>query len=691
VSSTTDGTGDEHEFTMSVDLAVLESLGINLYSNAAAVLSELVANAYDADANKVSITWKPDVVIVADDGRGMDKIQINKRFLKAGYKKREVEGTTSPIFTRKFMGRKGIGKLSVFSIAEVVEVFSMIEGGSSLGLRIDLRDLQSSIKAGTAYHPVPIDVPAEHQRRGTVLVLSRLKSKRAAITAAALRKRLARRFDVMDERTPEAGGFCIEVDGQRLTWADRQELKKLEFIWEFGASRLPDTALPSDVTRFVVDGAVHAGNDWAIRGWFGTAKRPTDLTEDEEAGSLKNIIVLARGRPIQEGILEKLDFSRIFGSYVTGQIEADFLDLDDPNYDDIATSDRQRLIEDDDRVVALRDFLREAFVRAADQWSALRPKKEAKDALEKFPRLREWVDARPTDQRDHAETMIGTIASLTLERKQEKDRFDLFRSGVLAFERIGLRKVSRDLEALGEVQAEQLLDLLGRQDDYETGLWADILRSRVDAISQMRNLADANEKEKVLQKHVWQHLWLLDPAWERATTDAMMEEDLRRLHPEFRPLDKNGKPIEGRIDIRYVNNSGRHVIVELKRYRRKVDVEELVEQGRKYYKALKSVLTQQQQDRPDDIEVVFVLGGKPSAKNDVKGDAERFISDRLGEINARYVLYDALIRNAQVQYEEYLKASDRVRSLEQLLGTLREVDGGDAAAEDGAGLDASTP
>jgi hypothetical protein len=39
-------------YTMTVDLSVLEALGINLYSNAAAVLSELVANAYDADATE---------------------------------------------------------------------------------------------------------------------------------------------------------------------------------------------------------------------------------------------------------------------------------------------------------------------------------------------------------------------------------------------------------------------------------------------------------------------------------------------------------------------------------------------------------------------------------------------------------------------------------------------------------------
>lgn len=158
---------------------------------------------------------------------------------------------------------------------------------------------------------------------------------------------------------------------------------------------------------------VDAEKGWRIRGWIGTAKRPNDLKNDEDAGSLKNIIVLARKRPIQEGIIEKLDFSRIFGNYVTGQIEADFLDVDDQ--DDIATSDRQRLIEDDPRVVALQKFLRERFLEASDKWTEIRPKKKAKDALERYPLLKEWVESRPAYQQVPAAAMIGTIAALDFE------------------------------------------------------------------------------------------------------------------------------------------------------------------------------------------------------------------------------------------------------------------------------------
>ena len=44
------------DLVMTISLNALEHLGINLYSNIPAVLSEIVANAWDADASMVSIT-----------------------------------------------------------------------------------------------------------------------------------------------------------------------------------------------------------------------------------------------------------------------------------------------------------------------------------------------------------------------------------------------------------------------------------------------------------------------------------------------------------------------------------------------------------------------------------------------------------------------------------------------------------
>ena len=664
---------EDHKYTMSVDLAIIESLGINLYSNAAAVLSELVANAYDADATTVSITWKKDddqdVVEVVDNGCGMNLDDINNKFLVTGYKKRQVEGSTSQRWQRPFMGRKGIGKLSVFSIARDVRVYST-KNTESLGLRIEIEKLEERIKTKSDYHPDPIEVPGEYRSEGTVIVLSNLNRKRAHLTVAALRKRLARRFDVLDP-TPEAeGGFKIYINDARVTYKDRQDLKKLEYIWEFGQPTLPDTALPDSIIKYVLDNQLPPpfGND-TIDGWFGTARVPSDLTQDEEAGSLKNIIVLARKRPIQEGIIEKLDFSRVFGNYVTGQIEADFLDQDDE--DDIATSDRQRLIEDDPRVVALQQCLRTAFKTASDTWNRERPKRKAKEALIRHPQLREWIERLPQWQQDSARRMIGVIESLPMEKRSEhENRVSLYRAGILAFARIGLRETAEQLDSLSDVSAESLLTLLGNQDDYEAALWADILKSRIQAISQFKCLTRTDEKERVLQEHLFDHLWLLDASWERATGSERMEEDLRNIDPETFPEDLEGKEILGRIDIRYASVSGLHVIVELKRYSVSPRIQDLESQGRKYLAALKSVLSKRQEAHRG-IEVVFVIGSHPRVTDRGAFDTdEQAIAHSMTAIDGRYVLYDELIENACKQYGEYFEASKSGQELDKLLASL---------------------
>src|SRR5689334_16782179 len=102
-------------FALTISLNVLEHLGINLYSNVPAVLSEIVANAWDADAEVIHVTWdRNDRIVIHDDGTGMTPDEVNDRFLTVGYRRRDEQpGATTK--NRHPMGRKGIGKLSLFS------------------------------------------------------------------------------------------------------------------------------------------------------------------------------------------------------------------------------------------------------------------------------------------------------------------------------------------------------------------------------------------------------------------------------------------------------------------------------------------------------------------------------------------------------------------------------------------------
>ena len=76
---------------MTLSLNVLNHLGINLYSNVAAVLSEVVANAWDADATLVEIDIDKSAgrITITDNGIGMTTKEVNDRFLTVGYQRRQ--------------------------------------------------------------------------------------------------------------------------------------------------------------------------------------------------------------------------------------------------------------------------------------------------------------------------------------------------------------------------------------------------------------------------------------------------------------------------------------------------------------------------------------------------------------------------------------------------------------------------
>lgn len=70
---TEDTAGDGEGYRLAVGLSSLNHLGVNLYNSVPAVVSEAVANAWDADATEVRIDIKSDSVTITDDGHGMTR------------------------------------------------------------------------------------------------------------------------------------------------------------------------------------------------------------------------------------------------------------------------------------------------------------------------------------------------------------------------------------------------------------------------------------------------------------------------------------------------------------------------------------------------------------------------------------------------------------------------------------------
>ena len=644
-------------YEMTVDLNVVEHLGINLYSNIAAVLTEAVANAWDADAEQVEIEVDPNHkwIAISDDGVGMSVADINDKYLRVGYRRRDdgTDGSVTAKRKRPVMGRKGLGKLSLFSIANVIDVQSA-KNGEAHGLRMTVEGIRQSLERGDrSYRPEPLPREEIEVSQGTRIVLKEIKRTRLTPGVTALRMRLARRFSIIGE----LHRFRVAIDGESITAADRGDLSIAQFLWAFGDYQPPPSAIPNVVeSEHLPERSPDWEKSWAVRGWLGTARKPKQL-DSKEAGNLNGIVVFARGRLFHENILDKVNDGRLYTKYLTGQIEAEFLDRDDRP--DIATSDRQRIQEDDPRYEALLSFLRSSLSLVEKRWTDWRRKHEVKRAKEVSPALGEWLATLPEGHKATAEKLIARLSALPID--EDDDRKLLYRHGILAFERMRLRGSTTEfVDNLENV--DKLLRVLADRDALEAALYRDIVKSRLEAVREFQGLVDKNVIEKVLQQYLFDHLWLLDPAWERATGSELIESRLREVGVITDDLTEKEKL--SRVDIAYRTNAGKHIIVELKRAGRALKLLDLVAQGQTYVDKLKKILLKQVDGFPD-IEVVFVLG-KPIQE---QADNPERLKASMTAVSpgSRVIYYDTLIRGAEEAYSEYLKASKKLDLLEGIV------------------------
>jgi hypothetical protein len=611
----------KHKYKMRLSLNVLNHLGINLYSNVPAVLAETVANSWDADAENVWIDIDPQEsrIVIADDGHGMTEEDINDKYLLVGYERRSQPGEAiTPKWNRPVMGRKGIGKLSLFSIADTIRVASAKDGAAS-GLEMSLPAIRAVIqdKEGT-YHPKPLGEGDLTISNGTRVELLDFR-KGLHQTEKALRRRLARRFSIIG---PEHH-FAISVNGNPISIEDRDYYHKLQYLWHFGDMGKEYASFCKNLEH------QEPRSPKLISGWIGSVHKVGDL-RDEFGENLNRIVIIVRGKLAEEDILEDFGESGIYSKYLIGEIHADFLDQDDE--EDIATTSRQAIIEDDPRYQQLKEEIQKELRHIWNRWTGLRTEQGAKVALEN-PIIKEWFETLGSDDRKRARGLFGKINQITVDK--EDDRRTLFKHGVLAFESL---KYKQNLDALENIDVEnisQFIEVIGHLDDLEATLYHQIISGRIKVVRALNERVEENALEKVLQRYLFDHLWLLDSSWERATTTEFMEGQIAKAFGKINAgLTKEEE--KGRVDIKYRTTAGKHVVIELKRAGLILNTDDLLPQVRKYRSALKKIL--REIDEPDGpIEIVCVVGRELRDWSDPDG---RSVSDgQLKGLDARVILY----------------------------------------------------
>ena len=114
-----------------VDTHLFRELGELLVGRDSTALIELIKNAYDADATKVTVYGEQldnpsqGRIVIADDGIGMDLAIFQKGFLRIASRLREHGERKSALFNRQYTGAKGIGRLASHKLARKLQVDSV--------------------------------------------------------------------------------------------------------------------------------------------------------------------------------------------------------------------------------------------------------------------------------------------------------------------------------------------------------------------------------------------------------------------------------------------------------------------------------------------------------------------------------------------------------------------------------------
>jgi len=653
-------------FELTISLNVLEHLGINLYSNVPSVLSEIVANAWDADATVVDVQWDraSSRIVIKDNGVGMTPDEVNNRFLKVGHRRRDDQpGPTA--LGRLPMGRKGIGKLSLFSIAGTVNIETAKDGYRS-AFRMRLDDIRNQVVrqggSGT-YQPQVLDPGAIDFDHGTRITLTELRHRQTSATSRALRKRVARRFAVFGE----GYDFKVFVDGKEVVAADRDYYNKLQYLWTYGEQ--PEvTTLATNVEHIESRIGTNSEGPLTVTGWLGTVKESRQL-KDEEGDNLNRVAIFIRGKMAQEDILGDFSERGVYAGYLIGELKVEGLDqYDGPGTErdeDAATSSRQRLVEDDFRYVALRDFVGRELKHIQGKWSDLRAEDGATKALE-IPGVRDWMQGLKPPVRTKARKWLGKLNRIKMDDVDEQKQ--LIKHAVLGFEFFRLHENLDALDAISDDTLPAALEIFQELDGLEANLYGQIVQQRIKVIKTLQEKVDENALEKAIQKYLFDHLWLLDPSWERAEGTQVMETRVKSMFEDIN-ADLSDDEKQGRLDIGYRKTAGENVIIELKRPDRVVGRSEMLDQSEKYLSGMMKLL--QAAGTPHEpIEIVFVLGQEPREWKNPEGKTR--VMNQLKENHTRVVFYDQLLSNAEKSYSDYLTQRGIVDTLGQVIAAIED-------------------
>ncbi len=171
---------DKDNIRFSVDAGVIDRLGTELVARQETAVSELVKNAYDADAKEVVLTFENSdttggTLTIEDDGVGMTREQLVNGFMRISSTDK-LHNPLSIRYNRKRSGQKGIGRFAVQRLGEKLTIISQTkETNDAIELTIEWKNYKGDTDLISISNK--INHKPKQREEGTTLIIEGLKDR----------------------------------------------------------------------------------------------------------------------------------------------------------------------------------------------------------------------------------------------------------------------------------------------------------------------------------------------------------------------------------------------------------------------------------------------------------------------------------------------------------------------------------
>lgn len=523
--------GKASPYHLRISRLTVDKLGVKLYDKASAVVAELIANGYDADAETVTVRLPLNiqlastaggelhdlgyVIDVEDDGHGMTPEEAIGFYLRVGADRRtrkDQDGSRSRKKKRPVMGRKGIGKLAPFGICRRIEVWSAGGPKTEKGYAVThfFMDFEKIVTDDD--DSVPLEVGSDDQ------TWSKKTGTRIRLTS------------FLAKRVPELETFLRQL-AVRFTFA-RPDFKILIVNATDGAAK-PVQVNPLDIplmpgTRIDLASRPVVSDDgtmFPVSGWLGMGK---EAYKNEE---MMGVRIYARGKIV--GVTR--DFNQPAGftgefamrSYLVGQVEAEWLDLDQG--DDLVRTDRQDILWDSDFGQLLRRWGAELIKEIAR--NSREPRRiRVRDEFLRKSKIEERARTRFGDKEvarvaiDLAKKFGGFAAEDELNDDVYVDDLSQIILSVAPHQALmeAFHEFTNQVTK-GQASMDQMLDIFNKAQIAELASYAQIAAQRVRVINDLQQIIDVSMDENQFQALIANAPWLIEPSWTVITKNQSLK------------------------------------------------------------------------------------------------------------------------------------------------------------------------